>query len=91
MMKFLKGTDGKESNKRVINTVICTLWVIYFFANLFWGKTLKETLEEYLFYMFVVAYGGVALERFLGSRNKQQDTTTVTKTEETTEIKKTEA
>lgn len=59
---FLNGEDGEQSSKRLFTFILIFLWVIYFFANLFWGRVLKETLEEYLFYLIVITFFGVAIE-----------------------------
>lgn len=88
---FLNGTDGDQSSKRLFTLIIILLWVVYFFANLFYGKSLKDSIEENLFYMVIVMYGGVAMEKALSKLfNKKDAVTKTTETETKTEVKKEE-
>lgn len=59
---FLNGESGEQSSKRLFTFILVILWVIYFFSNLFWKKELKATLEEYLFYLIIITFFGVAIE-----------------------------
>lgn len=74
---FLNDADGEQSSKRLFTFILIFLWVIYFFANLFWGRVLKETLEEYLFYLIIITFFGVAIEGwkqfFLERKKKDGD------------------
>ncbi len=87
---FLNDENGDQSSKRLFTLILMMLWVVYFFSNLYYGKSLKDSLEEYLFYMLIVAYGGVALEGWKEVfKGKDKQPTSVTKTTETTETKET--
>jgi hypothetical protein len=95
IFNFLQGPDGEQSSKRVFTFIMMVLWVVYFFANLFGGYVLKETLEEYLFYIVIITYGGVAAEGWKNVFKRSgvkpdSSSTTVTKKEEVTEVKKTD-
>lgn len=73
---FLNGSDGEQSSKRLFTFILIILWCVYFFANLFWGRILKETLEEYLFYLIVITFFGVAIEgwkSFFLARKEKKD------------------
>lgn len=86
---FLNGTDGDQSSKRLFTFIIIIMWVVYFISNLFYGKVLKDSIEENLFYMTIVFYGGVAMEKALGKLFGGKDASKTTQTTETkTEIKK---
>ena len=63
MFKFLHDSNGEQSSKRIFTLILMTLWVIYFFANLFYGKVLRETFEDQLFYLILVFYLGVLAEK----------------------------
>lgn len=60
--QFLNGPDGEQSSKRLFSFILVLLYVILFFANLFWGKALKASVEDNLFYLILVMYAGVSLE-----------------------------
>lgn len=60
---FFNGADGEQSSKRLFTFIIILLWVVYFFSNLYFGKVLKDSIEENLFYMVLVMYLGVAAEK----------------------------
>jgi len=68
---FLNGPDGTPSSKRVITFIVLILIVIYFFANLFWGRILKQTLEDNLLYIFLVSFTGIATEKALNNVAKK--------------------
>jgi hypothetical protein len=89
---FLNGTDGDQSSKRLFTFIIIIMWVVYFIANLFYGKVLKDSIEENLFYMTIVFYGGVAMEKALSKlfNKKDAESTTTQTTETKTEVKKEE-
>lgn len=86
---FLNGVDGDQSSKRVFTLILMILWIIYFFANLFWGKVLKQSFEENLFYLIVFFYAGITIEKAMNWFGKKSDTSKTTETT-TTEIKKEE-
>jgi len=65
--KFLNGSNGDQSSKRLVLFIVTSLWVIYFFANLFWGRQLKQTLEDNLLYMVVTFFIGVAAEKVVNN------------------------
>lgn len=67
---FLNGIDGDQSSKRLFTFILVILWAMYFVANLFWGLTLKETLEEYSFYLINAAFFSVLAERFTKPKNE---------------------
>jgi len=71
--KFLNGSNGDQSSKRLVLFIVTTLWVIYFFANLFWGKILKQTLEDNLLYMVVTFFIGVAAEKVVNNVAKKME------------------
>lgn len=60
---FLNDANGDQSSKRLFTLILMALWVIYFFANLFWKYTLRDTFEDQLFYMMLVFYLGVLAEK----------------------------
>lgn len=72
---FLNGPDGTASSKRVITFIVLVLIVIYFFANLFWGRILKQTLEDNLLYIFLVSFTGIATEKAINNVAKKIDGT----------------
>jgi hypothetical protein len=83
---FLNGSGGEHSSKRLFSFMIFIMWGIYFFANLFWGKELKATLEDNLFYLCLFTYAGVATEKVINNvskkmtdpKEKQPDTIVIT-------------
>jgi len=68
---FLNGENGDPSSKRLFTFILVLLWVVYFFANLFWGKVLKDTLEANLFYMICVFFTGVTTEKLINNISKK--------------------
>lgn len=88
---FLTGMEGDNSSKRLFTLIIMILWVVYFIANLFFGKELKPSIEENLFYLTIVLYGGVMMEKALANLFAKKDASTKTiETETKTEVKKEE-
>lgn len=71
---FLNGSDGDQSSKRLFTFILIILWVIYFFANLFFKYDLKQSFEDNLFYMVLVMYLGVLAEKALPWLMKRKDT-----------------
>jgi hypothetical protein len=61
---FLNGTDGEQSSKRLFAFILVILWAVYFISNLYWGFTLKGSLEEYSFYLINASFFTVIAERF---------------------------
>lgn len=70
---FLNGSDGDQSSKRLFTFILIILWVIYFFANLFFKYDLKQSFEDNLFYMVLVMYLGVLAEKALPWLMKSKD------------------
>jgi hypothetical protein len=60
---FFLGSNGDMSSKRLFMFILIVLFVTYFFANLFFGRVLKESIEENLFYLLCVTFIGVAGEQ----------------------------
>jgi hypothetical protein len=69
--QFFLGTAGDMSSKRLFLFILIVLFCVYFFANLFFGKMLKDSLEENLFYLIIVMFVGVAGEP-LTKRKKEE-------------------
>lgn len=92
---FLQDENGDRSSKRLFVLILMILWIIYFFSNLYWKLSLKDSLEEYMFYMIIVFFGGVAAEGWknifkkTGATPDKTESKVVTK-ETTTETKKTD-
>lgn len=63
LKEFLSG-GGEASSKRLCLFIFVWLYVIYFFANLFFGFTLKQTIEDTLFYLIIGTFTGVGLEKW---------------------------
>jgi hypothetical protein len=61
---FFTGVDGEKSSKRLFLLILMLCFSTYFFANLFFGKVLKESLEDNLFYLIIVMFVGIAAERW---------------------------
>lgn len=74
---FLNGTDGEQSSKRLFTFILIILWVVYFFANLFWGRTLKDSIEENMFYLILATFTGVTLDGWrsylIGKKDKKEE------------------
>lgn len=86
LKQTLSGTGGGMSSKRVFNFILIVLFVIYFFVNLFTGKILKPSLEDYLFYLIVIMFVGVTAEGWK-PKEKNIDTIESSKTVTETEVK----
>lgn len=63
LKEFLSG-NGEASSKRLFLFILICLYVIYFFANLFWKFDLKQTIEDTLFYLIIYMFAGVGLEKW---------------------------
>lgn len=63
MKEFLSG-NGEASSKRLFLFILICLYVIYFFANLFFKFELKGTIEDTLFYLIIYMFAGVGLEKW---------------------------
>lgn len=61
---FFLGPDGDTSSKRLFLLLLVLIAVMYFIVNLFWGKEMKASLEDYLFYTIWAFFFGVAAERW---------------------------
>ena len=62
LREALSGKDGDMSSKRLMSFILVCLFTVYFFVNLFTGRFLKASLEEYFFYLLVIMYVGVTSE-----------------------------
>ena len=71
--EFLNSTNGEQSSKRLFTFILIVLWVVYFFANLFWGKNLSPTVENNLFYLILATFAGVTLEGWKSVFMPKQD------------------
>lgn len=85
LRQALSSAQGNMSSKRLMSLVLVILFVIYFFVNLFTGRILKQSLEDYLFYLLVIMYVGVTAEGWK-PKDKVMDKIeqTITKTETST-------
>jgi hypothetical protein len=63
LKEFLSG-NGEASSKRLFLFILICLYVIYFFANLFFKFDLKQTIEDTLFYLIIYMFAGVGLEKW---------------------------
>lgn len=84
LRQTLSGVGGGMSSKRVFNFILIILFCIYFFVNLFTGRILKPSLEDYLFYLIVIMFVGVTAEGWKPKDknvDKVESTTTTTETE----------
>jgi hypothetical protein len=61
---FFLGPDGDTSSKRLFLFLFVLLAALYIVVNLFWGKELKASVEEYLFYTIWGFFFGVAADRW---------------------------
>lgn len=59
---FLNGTDGEQSSKRLLTFMLVVLFSMTIVSNLYWGFQLKETLEDWLAYLIIITFFGVAAE-----------------------------
>jgi len=63
LKEFLSG-NGEASSKRLFLFILICLYIVYFFANLFFHLQLKQTIEDNLFYLIIVMFLGVGLEKW---------------------------
>lgn len=61
---FFLGPDGDASSKRLFLLLLILVAVMYFIVNLYWGLTMKASLEDYLFWTIWGFFFGVAAERW---------------------------
>ena len=59
---FLNGSDGEQSSKRLLTFMLVILFCMTIVSNLYWGFQLKETLEDWLCYLIIITFFGVAAE-----------------------------
>jgi len=64
MLKEYLSGNGEASSKRLFLFLLVCLYIIYFFANLFLHLQLKQSIEDNLFYLIVVMFVGVGLEKW---------------------------
>jgi hypothetical protein len=69
LVEFLSSGTNRSS-KRLFTLIIMLLWCVYFFANLFAGKELKQSFEDNLFYLILFMYAGIAAERLMSGKKK---------------------
>lgn len=62
--EFFLGPDGDTSSKRLFLFLFVCLACLYIVTNLFFGKTLKDSVEEYLFWTIWGFFFGVAADRW---------------------------
>lgn len=78
---FFLGPDGDTSSKRLFLFLFVCLAAMYVVVNLFWGKVLKDSVEEYLFWTIWGFFFGVAADRW---RPNTKDANAKQKSDETT-------
>lgn len=61
---FFSGPDGDTSSKRLFLFGLMAVVLFYVLYNLFTGKTLSPTIEEFVFYTVWGMYFGIAAERW---------------------------
>ena len=64
MLKEYLSGNGEASSKRLFLFLLVCLYIVYFFANLFFHLQLKQTIEDNLFYLIIVMFLGVGLEKW---------------------------
>jgi hypothetical protein len=64
IIDFFTGVDGEKSSKRLFLFILIICFATYFIANLFFGKVLKDSLEDNLFYLIIVMFLGITAERW---------------------------
>lgn len=69
--EMLSGTSGDVSSKRFLGLILILLWTGYFISNLYWGYTIKASLEEYTFYLLNAVVLAVTIERFAPKKADQ--------------------
>lgn len=70
--EFFIGNDGEMSSKRLFLFLFVLLAVMYVTVNLFTGKALKESVEDYLFMTIWGFFFGVAIDRWKKPNNLNQ-------------------
>lgn len=63
LKEFLSG-NGEASSKRLFLFLLVCLYIIYFITNLFFHLQLKQSIEDNLFYLIIVMFLGVGLEKW---------------------------
>lgn len=73
LSQFFLGADGDASSKRLLLFLLVIFLLVYMCVNLFYGKELRTSLEEFLFYTIWGFFFGVAADRW---RNNNKSTGT---------------
>ena len=63
MKEFLSG-NGEASSKRLFLFMLMCQYLLYINMNLFFKFTLKQTIEDSLFYLILAMFVGVGLEKW---------------------------
>jgi hypothetical protein len=69
--KFFLGSDGDMSSKRLFMFILIVCFVVYFGANLFLKLSLKQSVEDNLFWLLVITFTGVTGEQAFRSMFKK--------------------
>lgn len=75
---FLNSSNGEQSSKRLFTFILVLLYSVYAMANLFYGKTMKDSLEDNLFYLILAFFAGITGEKAidnLSNKNINKSTT----------------
>ena len=59
---FLNGSDGEQSSKRLFTFILVILFSVTLISNLYWGYSLKDTLEDWLAYLILATFFSVTAE-----------------------------
>ena len=62
---YLTGPNGEQSSKRLFALILIVLFVVYFFSNLYWKFSLKQSLEDQLFELIVIFFAGITFEKLI--------------------------
>lgn len=62
--QFFIGNDGEMSSKRLFLFLFVIVAVVYVLTNLYTGKALKDSVEDYLFMTIWGFFFGVAADRW---------------------------
>lgn len=65
---FFLGPDGDMSSKRLLTFLLVLFLLVYMCVNLFYGRVLRASLEEFLFYTIWGFFFGVAADRWRGNK-----------------------